>query len=99
MKLSVVILAAGRGKRMKSRTPKILHEALGRPMVRYVIDAVKTLKPAKTILVVGNGADEVRARIDDGSLTFVLQKELLGTGDALAIAKKEIIKGTVLVLN
>lgn len=99
MKLSVVILAAGRGKRMKSATPKILHEALGRPMVGYVIDAVKTLKPAKTIVVVGNGADEVRGRIDDGRLTFVLQKELLGTGDALAIARKELLKGTVLVLN
>jgi len=99
MKLSVVILAAGRGKRMKSRTPKILHEALGKPMVGYVIDAVKTLGPAKTVVVVGNGADEVRGRIDDGHLTFVLQKELLGTGDALAIAQKELPKGTVLVLN
>ncbi|MBI5665046.1 MAG: bifunctional UDP-N-acetylglucosamine diphosphorylase/glucosamine-1-phosphate N-acetyltransferase GlmU [Nitrospirae bacterium] len=99
MKLSVVILAAGRGKRMKSRTPKILHEALGRPMVQYVIDAVKTLKPAKTIVVVGNGAEEVKGRIDDGHMTFVLQKELLGTGDALAIARKELLKGTVLVLN
>ena len=99
MKLSVVILAAGRGKRMKSRTPKILHEALGRPMVQYVIDAVRTLKPAKTIVVIGNGADEVRGRIDDGHLTFVLQKELLGTGDALVIARNELLKGTVLVLN
>lgn len=99
MKLSVVILAAGRGKRMKSRTPKILHEALGRPMVQHVIDAVKTLKPAKTIVVVGNGADEVKGRIDDGRLTFVLQKQLLGTGDALAITRKELLKGTVLVLN
>ncbi len=99
MNLSVVILAAGRGKRMKSRTPKILHEALGRPMVQYVIDAVKTLKPAKTIMVVGNGAEEVKGRIDDGRMTFVLQKELLGTGDALAITRSKLLKGTVLVLN
>jgi len=99
MKLSAVILAAGRGKRMESRTPKILHEALGRPMLRYVIDAVKTLKPAKTVVVIGNGADEVRGRISEGHLTFVLQKELLGTGDAVAIARKEVLKGTVLVLN
>jgi bifunctional UDP-N-acetylglucosamine pyrophosphorylase/glucosamine-1-phosphate N-acetyltransferase len=99
MNLSVVILAAGRGKRMKSWTPKILHETLGRPMVQYVIDAVRTLKPVKTIVVVGNGADEVKGRIDDGHLTFVLQKELLGTGDALAIARDELLKGTVLVLN
>ncbi len=99
MKLSVVILAAGRGKRMKSGIPKILHEALGRPMIQYVIDAVHTLNPAKTIVVIGNGADEVKGAIHDGHLTFVLQKELLGTGDALAIAKKELLKGTVLVLN
>jgi bifunctional UDP-N-acetylglucosamine pyrophosphorylase/glucosamine-1-phosphate N-acetyltransferase len=65
MSLSVVILAAGLGKRMKSQTPKVLHEALGKPMVQHVIDAVKALKPAKTIVVIGNGAEEVRKRIDD----------------------------------
>jgi bifunctional UDP-N-acetylglucosamine pyrophosphorylase/glucosamine-1-phosphate N-acetyltransferase len=99
MSLSVVILAAGLGKRMKSQTPKVLHEALGKPMVQHVIDAVKALKPAKTIVVIGNGAEEVRKRIDDSGLTFVLQKNLLGTGDALSTAKKELKKGTVLVLN
>lgn len=99
MNLTVVILAAGLGKRMKSKTPKVLHEILGRPMIQYVIDAVKTLKPAKTIVVIGNGAEEVKERLDDGHLTFVLQENLLGTGDALSIAKKELLKGTVLVLN
>lgn len=99
MNLSVVILAAGRGKRMNSKAPKVLHEALGKPMVQHVIDAVRTLKPAKTIVVIGNGAEEVRERLDDSRLTFVLQKNLLGTGDALAMAKKEVKKGTVLVLN
>ena len=99
MDLSVVILAAGRGKRMCSNTPKVLHEALGRPMLQYVVDAVKTLKPFKTVVVIGNGAEEVRKRIDDSHISFVLQKDLLGTGDALSIAKKELKEETVLVLN
>ncbi|MBI4682282.1 MAG: bifunctional UDP-N-acetylglucosamine diphosphorylase/glucosamine-1-phosphate N-acetyltransferase GlmU [Nitrospirae bacterium] len=99
MNLTVVILAAGLGKRMKSETPKVLHKALGKPMLQHVIDAVRTLKPSKTIVVIGNGAEQVREQIDDSRLTFVLQKKLLGTGDALSVAKKEIKKGTVLVVN
>lgn len=99
MKLSAVILAAGMGKRMYSDTPKVLHEALGRSMIHYTLDAVNQLKPAKSVVVVGNGADQVMDRIDNGCLAFVLQKKLLGTGNALSIARKKLDKGTVLVLN
>ncbi len=99
MNLNVVILAAGMGTRMKSSTPKVLHEALGKPMLQHTIDAVKKLKPAKTVVVIGNGAEQVKESVDDGSLTFALQKKLLGTGDALSIARKELKKGTILVLN
>lgn len=101
MNLSVVILAAGRGKRMNSRKPKVLHEILGRPMLRYTIDAVKPLKPQNLIVVIGNGAEEVRDKIDDKDVSFVIQKELLGTGDALAAAQKLLKSsdGAVLVLN
>ncbi|MBL7031663.1 MAG: bifunctional UDP-N-acetylglucosamine diphosphorylase/glucosamine-1-phosphate N-acetyltransferase GlmU [Nitrospira sp.] len=99
MKLSVVILAAGLGKRMKSSVPKVLHEALGMPMLQHTIDAVKKLKPAKTVVVIGNGAQAVKDRVKEDGLTFVLQKKLLGTGNALLTAKKELKKGTVLVLN
>lgn len=99
MKLSAVILAAGLGKRMYSDTPKVLHEALGRSMINYTLDAVKELKPVKSVIVVGNGADLVKSAIDDGRLSFVLQKKLLGTGNALAIARKKLDKGTILVLN
>lgn len=100
MSLSVVILAAGLGKRMRSLKPKVLHEVLGKPMLRHVIDAVKPLKPSKTVVVVGNGADTVMAQVNDSSLSFVIQKKLLGTGNALDIAKKAL-KGesAVLVLN
>ncbi len=99
MNLTVVILAAGIGKRMKSGMPKVLHEALGKPMLQHVIDAVKPLKPSKTVVVIGNGAEEVKVRIKDDNLSFVLQKKLLGTGDALSAARKELKKGTTLVLN
>jgi len=101
MNLSVVILAAGRGKRMNSRKPKVLHEILGRPMLRYTIDAVKPLKPQKLIVVIGNSTEAVRNKIDDKDVSFVIQKELLGTGDALAAAQK-LLKGSdgaALVLN
>jgi len=94
-----VILAAGLGKRMKSSVPKVLHEVLGRPMLQHTIDAVKKLKPEKIVVVIGNGAQAVRDRVKEDSLTFVLQKKLLGTGNALLTAKKELNKGTVLVLN
>lgn len=100
MNLSVVILAAGRGKRMNSLVPKVLHEVLGKPMLQYTIDAVKVLKPQKTVVVIGNGADAVRKRMaTEDHLSFVIQKRLLGTGDALSVAKKELKKDTVLVLN
>lgn len=94
-----MILAAGLGKRMKSSVPKVLHEALGKPMLQHTIDAVKKLKPGKMVVVIGNGAQLVKERIKEDGVTFVLQKELLGTGDALLTAKNELKKGTVLVLN
>lgn len=99
MDLSVVILAAGRGKRMKSSIPKVLHEVLGLPMLQYVIRATEPLKPRKTVVVIGTGADAVRNRITGPGISFVVQKKLLGTGDAVAAARRELPKGTILVLN
>lgn len=99
MRLSVVVLAAGLGTRMKSSIPKVLHEALGMPMLQHTLDAVKQLKPDSTIVVVGNGAEAVKECVKGDGLTFVLQKQLLGTGNALLTAKKKLKKGTVLVLN
>jgi len=99
MKLSTVILAAGQGKRMHSSVPKVLHKVLGKPMLQYVIDAVKPLKPENLVVVVGNGAELVKRQINDSDLTYVVQKKLLGTGNALATAKRVVKKGTILVLN
>ena len=99
MNLSVVILAAGLGKRMKSDKPKVLHEVLGRPMLQHVIDAVKPLKPSRIAIVIGNGADAVKKQINEKDISFVIQKQLLGTGDAVLTARNHIKRGTVLVLN
>jgi bifunctional UDP-N-acetylglucosamine pyrophosphorylase / glucosamine-1-phosphate N-acetyltransferase len=84
--LNVVVLAAGQGKRMKSALPKVLHPLAGRPVVSYVIDAVRSLSPRAIAVVVGNGADVVRATIGAPDLTFVLQDPPRGTGDAARIA-------------
>lgn len=99
MNLSVVILAAGRGKRMKSDIPKVLHNALGKPLLQHVVDAIRPLKPDKTVVVIGNGAETVKNRMNNNGLSFIVQQQLLGTGDALSVAKKELKRGTVLVLN
>ncbi|MBI5409209.1 MAG: bifunctional UDP-N-acetylglucosamine diphosphorylase/glucosamine-1-phosphate N-acetyltransferase GlmU [Nitrospirae bacterium] len=100
MSLSAVILAAGKGRRMKSALPKVLHEVMGRPMLRYTIDAVRPLKPQKMVVVIGNGAEAVRNRLsDEDHLSFVVQEKLLGTGNAVAIAVGELLEGVVLVLN
>lgn len=99
MKLSVIILAAGLGKRMKSDIPKVLHEALGKPMLQHVINAVKPLKPSKIVVVVGNGADVVKQRVSEEGVSFAFQNQLLGTGDAAAAAGKQLNNGTALILN
>ena len=97
--LAVVILAAGKSTRMKSETPKVLHPLCGRPMLEYVLDLVKTLKPKKTIAVLGYKQQEVRKRLGTGVIA-VVQKKLCGTADAVKAALPALkgFKGTVLVL-
>jgi len=102
MNICAVILAAGRGKRMNSMRPKVLHEVLGRAMIHYAIDAVKALKPRKIIVVVNSGAEEVKKGVNDDSVSFVFQRELLGTGNALLEAKdaiRDINNSTIIILN
>ena len=80
--LRAVILAAGKGTRMKSQLPKVLHPLLGRPMVEYVIDACRGAGVDTIYLVVGYGADMVRRALG-GDLIYVTQQPQLGTGHAL----------------
>jgi bifunctional UDP-N-acetylglucosamine pyrophosphorylase/glucosamine-1-phosphate N-acetyltransferase len=93
---SVVILAAGLGKRMKSARPKVLATLCGRPMVAWVIDQALALRPERILLVVGHGADEVeKALLATGQrdrVTFVAQEPQLGTGHALQVCAKALGK-------
>lgn len=86
--LGAIILAAGKGTRMKSDLPKVMHAALGRPMVAWVIDAAKEAGADGVILVIGHGADLVRgAFAGDAALRFAMQMPQLGTGHAVDQAR------------
>jgi len=81
--MSVVILAAGKGTRMYSDLPKVLHLLAGKPMVQHVIDAAKALNAQQINLVYGHGGDLLKSTLNDSSLNWVLQAEQLGTGHAM----------------
>jgi len=89
--LAIVILAAGRGTRMRSELPKVLHAIAGRPMIQHVLDVVGKLHAGNTVLVVGHGADMVRDLVGD-AVDYVAQKQQLGTGDAVLQARG-VLKG------
>ena len=100
MPLHVVILAAGQGKRMHSALPKVLHRIAGRPLLAHVIDAARSLKPARVWVVHGHGGAEVKAAFVGAPLDWVEQAQQLGTGHALLQALPRIPRSaTVLVLN
>jgi bifunctional UDP-N-acetylglucosamine pyrophosphorylase/glucosamine-1-phosphate N-acetyltransferase len=99
MPLSVVILAAGQGKRMKSELPKVLQPLAGRPLLAHVVATARSLGPAAIHVVHGHGAGEVRAAIPGDDIRWVLQAEQKGTGHALAQAMPGVPDGhDVLVL-
>jgi bifunctional UDP-N-acetylglucosamine pyrophosphorylase/glucosamine-1-phosphate N-acetyltransferase len=99
MTVNVVVLAAGEGKRFKSALPKPLHQVVGRPLLWHVLAAAAPLRAGRTVVVIGQGADDVRAAVERFDLStaagaaagepatgFAVQRELRGTGDALAAA-------------
>jgi len=99
MPLTVVILAAGQGTRMKSARPKVIHELAGKPILHHVVETSRALQPDQVIVVIGHGADQVRAAMRDEQLVFVEQAEQLGTGHALQQCLDTIEPGNdVLVL-
>jgi bifunctional UDP-N-acetylglucosamine pyrophosphorylase/glucosamine-1-phosphate N-acetyltransferase len=81
--VSIVILAAGEGKRMKSTLPKVLQPLAGRPILKHVIDAAAPLLPAAICVVYGHGGERVREALQDEPVSWALQAERLGTGHAL----------------
>ena len=98
--LAVLILAAGKGTRMKSDLIKVLHPIMGQPMLAHVINSAKYLSPARTVVVVGHQAERVEASFSGWNLIFPRQTEQLGTGHAVASAREALgdFNGTVLIL-
>jgi len=86
MTLAVVVLAAGQGKRMRSRRPKVLHRLAGRPLLGHVLDTAQSLHPDRIVIVYGHEGEQVRAEMSQRGCSWVEQKERLGTGHAVAQA-------------
>ena len=100
MSLQIVIMAAGKGTRMKSALPKVLHRLAGRSLVQHVLHTAARLDSQRTIVVTGHGADTVEAAIAAPGLGFVRQMPQLGTGHAVQQAVPQLAdEGTTLILN
>ena len=98
--MEVVILAAGKGTRMRSRLPKVLQPLAGRPLLAHVLDTARALNPQRTVVVIGHEAQQVRAAFAaQGDLVWVEQRPQLGTGHALRTALPSLgLEDMVLVL-
>jgi len=99
--LVTIILAAGKGKRMKSDLPKVLHPLANKPLVHYVIELASTLGSERTLLVVGHGRDQVIEATRNLGVEWVIQDQQLGTGHAVAVCKHRLAEfaGDLLVLS
>lgn len=100
VEISALILAAGKGTRMKSDIAKVLHPIGGKPMLAYVIDVSRSLGINKIAVIIGYQGESVRDNFPDQEITFVEQREQLGTGHAVLQAKDvfRYYKGTILIL-
>ncbi|MBR7831997.1 bifunctional UDP-N-acetylglucosamine diphosphorylase/glucosamine-1-phosphate N-acetyltransferase GlmU [Actinospica durhamensis] len=103
---AVIVLAAGGGTRMKSATPKVLHELCGRPLVGHVVAAARELGPQELAVVIGHGREQVAAYLEaaDPAARAVVQDQQLGTGHATRVAMEALaaqreLDGTVLVVT
>lgn len=96
--LDIVILAAGKGTRMRSQTPKVLHTLAGKPMVEHVLETASGLCPDRTHVVIGHGAEQLREALADSGVNFAVQAEQKGTGHAVAQALEHLGSGKVAIL-
>jgi bifunctional UDP-N-acetylglucosamine pyrophosphorylase / glucosamine-1-phosphate N-acetyltransferase len=99
--LIVLILAAGKGTRLKSSLPKVLHALSGKPLIEYVLAAAQSLAPRKIGVVVGYEAERVKVQLGGHPLEFVVQEPQLGTGHAVQTARPfwEDERGTLMLLS
>lgn len=100
MNLSTIILAAGQGTRMNSTLPKVLHPLNGKPLVKYSIDLAAAVGSTRTVVVIGNGAERVRAAVGE-SVEYAVQQLQLGTANAVQAAEGQLggENGLVLVIS
>lgn len=99
MPLEIIILAAGRGSRLNSTVPKVLHSLAGQPLLSHVVRTAKALQPSAIHVVIGIGADTVRSTLADDNLHWIVQNQPLGTGHAVLQAMPAVQPtSTVLVL-
>src|SRR5690348_12712391 len=90
-RVAIAIMAAGKGTRLKSKHPKVLHEVGGRPLLAHVIAAAAKVVPANDIFaIIGHEADRVRQAVSDTGVNFVLQEPQRGTGHALMAAREAL---------
>ena len=97
-KVNFVILAAGKGTRMRSVLPKVLHKLSGRSMLGHVMAAVESLGEAKKIIVTGHGAEQVEQQFKSPTTIFTQQKEQLGTGHAVQMAIPALCSDAVVIV-
>jgi len=97
--MKIVILAAGLGKRMKSKTPKVLHPILGKPLIRYVTDLAYSLSPEKVVVVVSNDGSAIKRAVPQKKTVYVVQEPPRGSGDAAMKGLAPIGRGKVLILS
>nr|WP_328803013.1 bifunctional UDP-N-acetylglucosamine diphosphorylase/glucosamine-1-phosphate N-acetyltransferase GlmU [Saccharibacillus alkalitolerans] len=99
MKRMAIVLAAGKGKRMKSKLYKVLHPVCGKPMVGHVVDTVRRTNSERTVVIVGHGAEDVKAYLGDQA-EYALQEQQLGTGHAVRQAEELLGKeeGTTILI-
>jgi bifunctional UDP-N-acetylglucosamine pyrophosphorylase/glucosamine-1-phosphate N-acetyltransferase len=94
-----VVLAAGKGTRMRSRLPKVLHRAAGRPLLAWVLDAARAAGCERILVVVGHGSERVRSELGgDDDLTWVIQEQQRGTGHALAQVEPQVAGPALLLV-
>jgi len=101
MSLAIAIMAAGKGTRLKSKRPKVLHEIGGKPLLAHVVATAAKIVPADDIFViVGHEAERVKAAVSATGVQFVLQAEQRGTGHAIQCARESLKDyDTLLVLS
>lgn len=96
--IDIVVLAAGRGSRMRSAKPKVLHPLAGQPMIEHVLAATQGFDNANTVVVSGHGAEQLEATLADYSVTFARQQQQRGTADAVATALEQLRDESVVLV-